>query len=104
MTVKMLESVVLRGVRVKPDVRMVLERIGSNLNGLEPQAVSLSFARHLFPSDPQADADAGTRGKTATPVVGAPRIGPVGPEAPLVSSVSARREPPGGWSWASRSR
>jgi len=56
-----LESLVLRGVRVLTDVRMVLERIGSNSVVQEPPANSLSFARHLFPSDPQADAEAGTR-------------------------------------------
>jgi len=65
MAVKMLDSVVLRNVRVNRDVLTVVERIGSNLAVREPQVVSLSFARHLFPSDPQADADAGTRGTTA---------------------------------------
>ncbi len=65
MAVKNLESLVLRGVRVNHDVRMVVECIGSNLAVQEPQVLSLSFARHLFPSDPQADIDAGTRGTTA---------------------------------------
>jgi hypothetical protein len=89
MAVKILESLVLRGVRVNPDVRMVLERIGSNLSVQEPQAVSLSFARHLFPSDPQADGDAGTRGLTAcTPGVKRPahRAGRPGSSAGVLDS------------------
>jgi len=61
MAVMNLESLVLRGVPVLNDVRMVLERIGSNSVVQEPPATSLSFARHLFLSAPQADAEAGTR-------------------------------------------
>jgi hypothetical protein len=61
MTMKNLESLVLRGVRVLTDVRMGLERNGSYSVVQEPTAISLSFARHLFPSDSQADANAGTR-------------------------------------------
>ena len=53
-----LESLVLRGNRVNNDV-LALERIGSRLVMAEPQAISLSFARHL--SDPQTETDAGTR-------------------------------------------
>jgi len=64
MAVKNLESLVLRGVRVLNDVLMVLERIGSYTVVQEPSATSLSFARHLFPSDSQADANAGTRWDT----------------------------------------
>jgi len=64
MAVKNLEIVVLRGVRVLNDVRMVLERNGSNPAVREPEATSLSFARHLYPSDPRTEADAGTRWHT----------------------------------------
>jgi len=59
MAVMNLESLVLRGVRVLNDVRMVLERNGSHPVVGAPSAVSLSFARHL--SDPQTETDAGTR-------------------------------------------
>jgi hypothetical protein len=64
MAVKNLEIVVLRGVRVLNDVRMVLERNGSNPAVREPEATSLSHARHLYPSEPLADGDAGTRSLT----------------------------------------
>lgn len=64
MAAKNLEIVVLRGVRVLNDVRMVLERNGSNPAIREPEATSLSFARHLYPSEPLADGDAGTRSFT----------------------------------------
>jgi hypothetical protein len=61
MAVKILETLKLRGVCVVTDVRTVVERIGSGLNAMEPTAITLSFARHLTPSDPQTDAEAGTR-------------------------------------------
>jgi len=94
MAVKILESLVLRGVCVANDVRTVVERIGSGLNGQEPTAVSLSFARHLTPSDPQSDAEAGTRwappcstGGTATAI----RAGRLGRSAGVLDSSSLAR-------------
>jgi len=93
MAVKILESLVLRGVRVVSDVRMVVERVGSNLNGLEPTAVPLSFARHLFPSDPQSDAEAGTRWAACStggnPTVS--RAGRLGSSAGVLDSSSLAR-------------
>jgi hypothetical protein len=98
MAEKILESLVLRGVRVANDVRMVLERVGSNLIAVEPQAVSLSFARHLFPGDPQSDAEAGTRWLTACSTGGnkttAHRAGRLGSPAGVLGSSLARTARP----------
>jgi hypothetical protein len=89
MAVKILESLVLRGVYVVTDVRTVVERIGSGLNAMEPTAIPLSFARHLTPSNPQSDPDAGRRwappcssGGTAT----ATRAGRLGCSAGVLDS------------------
>jgi hypothetical protein len=97
MAEKILESLVLRGVRVVSDVQTVVERIGSNLAVRMPMAVSLSFARHLFPGDPQSDAEAGTRGNTTCLSGGKPpanRAGRLGSPAGVLGSSLARSARP----------
>jgi len=104
-----LESLVLNGVRVLTGVRMGLERIGSNSVGQEPTAPSLSFARHLFSSDAQADA--GTRWHYPCATVGkttAYRAGRLASSAGVLDSRSSARFAgqaiPSGWQLVSSLR
>jgi len=97
MAEKILELVVLRNVRVVTDALTVVERIGFNLAVRMPTAVSLSFARHLFPGDPQSDAEAGTRRVAACSAGGkttAHRAGRLGSPAGVLGSSLARSARP----------
>jgi len=101
MAVKNLESLVLRGVRVLTDVRMGLERNGSNSVGQELSATSLSYARHLFTG---AEPTAGTRWDYPCDTVGKPpadRAGRLARSAGVLDSRSSARFAelaiPSGW-------